>query len=58
MFRLLCAVFIIAGIGFAFARAQSPVLEIGEGAQIIGPVIFKASDGSILLDVPKGSSIK
>lgn len=49
---------IMAGVGsLALAGQHDPVVNIGEGAKIIGPVMVKAADGRIVLDVPKGSYV-
>lgn len=49
---------IMVGIGsLALAGQRDPIVDIGEGAEIIGPVTVKAADGRVVLDVPKGSYV-
>ncbi len=59
MLRLVVAGFALAFVGMAFAmNARAPIVDIGVGAQISGPVTIRGNDGGIVLDVPAGSYIK
>lgn len=59
MQRLLIIGFVLACVGPAVALdTEAPVVSIGPGARIIGPVTVRNTSGEIVLYVPTGSFIR